>query len=653
MSRKQRRSARLAGPAPAPASDKAALRGTVAELFAGAVAQHQAGALAEAERRYRHIVSLAPAHAETHSRLGAALMAQGKVAEAIGPIERALALQPDLFEALGNLAQAYLATGRPEQAIHVLSRAFAIKQTPQGKALFAQSVKAMRFTADPGSGIRQLLLRALAEGWARPRELTGACIRLITLSAAANDCIHRATAAWPARLGVAELCGPSGLAILADDPLLCRLLETDPVTDIGLERLLTSVRYAMLTSAAGGAYDESLLGFYCAVARQCFINEYVFSLDAAEAEQAQRLRTGLEAALEAGKRCSPLWPVVAGAYFPLHTVAGAERLLDPSWPQSVQALLAQQIVEPAEERRLAASLPALTAIDGAVSRAVRDQYEENPYPRWAAAGRLEPAAPGERRPQQSVDVLIAGCGTGMSAIDFARQAPQARVLAIDLSLASLSYAKRMAQTVGIANIEFAQADLLKLDSIGRQFDFIDSSGVLHHLADPWQGWRVLLSLLRAGGTMQVGLYSELARRHIVAARALIAERGYRPTPEDIRRCREDIMAAADGSLLKSVAQADDFYATSECRDLLFHVQERRITLPEIKAFLAANDVQFAGFNLEPPVLRRFAARFAEPAAIGDLDRWHVFETEVPDTFAGMYQFWVRKLRADRAAPNSR
>ena len=374
-----------------------ASRNSSPSLFAAAVAQHQAGALAEAERRYRHIVSLAPAHAETHSRLGAALMAQGKAAEAIGPIERALALQPDLFEALGNLAQAYLATGRPEQAIHVLSRAFAIKQTPQGNALFAQSVKAVRFTADAGSGIRQLLLRALAEGWARPRELTGACISLITLSATAKDCIRRATAAWPARLSVAELCGPSGLAILADDPLLCRLLETDPVTDIGLERLLTSVRYAMLTSAAGGAYDESLLGFYCAVARQCFINEYVFSLEAAEAELAQRLRAGLEAALEAGTRCSPLWPVVAGAYFPLHTVAGAERLLDPSWPQSVQALLAQQIVEPAEERRLAATLPALTAIDGAVSRAVRDQYEENPYPRWAAAGRLEPAAPGEWR----------------------------------------------------------------------------------------------------------------------------------------------------------------------------------------------------------------------------------------------------------------
>ena len=48
--------------------------------------------------------------------------------------------------------------------------------------------------------------------------------------------------------------------------------------------------------------------------------------------------------------------------------------------------------------------------------------------------------------------------------------------------------------------------------------------------------------------MQVGLYSESARQNVVAARALIAERGYRPIPEDIRRCREEILAADDGSL---------------------------------------------------------------------------------------------------------
>ena len=111
------------------------------------------------------------------------------------------------------------------------------------------------------------------------------------------------------------------------------------------------------------------------------------------------------------------------------------------------------------------------------------------------------------------------------------------------------------------------------------------SGVLHHLGDPWQGWRALLTLLRPGGVMQVGLYSKLARQNVVAARALIAERGYRPVPEDIRRCREEILAAADGSLLKSASTFSDFFTTNECRDLIFHVQEHQMTLPQIKAFL--------------------------------------------------------------------
>jgi hypothetical protein len=54
------------------------------------------------------------------------------------------------------------------------------------------------------------------------------------------------------------------------------------------------------------------------------------------------------------------------------------------------------------------------------------------------------------------------------------------------------------------------------------------------LADPPAGWRTLLSLLRPGGLMRVGLYGELARRDVVAARAFIAEQGYRPSADDRR-----------------------------------------------------------------------------------------------------------------------
>jgi tetratricopeptide (TPR) repeat protein/SAM-dependent methyltransferase len=594
--------------------------------------------------QYTQALAIEPNHAEAHGNLGTALLTAGRTGDAVSHLERAVALMPDRFEGYEILGKAYMAAGDVKSAILAAGRALELKETAPSKTFFAQCLRFGRFTADNNGRFRKLALRALAEGWTHPRELVQVCLSLVALNEVVSECVARADRAWPKRLAAAELFGGSGLDALAQDELLHCLLVSAPLTDVGFERLLTNIRYTLLTAAeAESACDERVLGFYCAVARQCYENDYVYSLADGEADQAARIGGLLDDALAAGRPYSPLWPIAVGAYFPLRTLANAEALPARSWPECTNALFVQQIKEPAEERRHAAAMPALTGIDSDVSRSVRQQYEENPYPRWAkVALPAKHTLLADRKAGQIPDVLIAGCGTGLSTVTFAQEAPDAHILAIDLSLASLSYAKRMGSSLGFRNIEFAQADITKLDTLGRTFDFIDASGVLHHLADPWQGWRILLSLLRPGGVMQVGLYSKLARRNVNAARALIAERGFRPIPEDIRRCREEILAADDGSLLKSASTFSDFFTTNECRDLLFHVQEHQMTLPEIKAFLAANGVQFTGFVLDPSTRQCFAARCAEPAALMDLDRWHAFETEAPATFSAMYQFFVRK-----------
>src|SRR5262249_42959046 len=173
--------------------------------------------------------------------------------------------------------------------------------------------------------------------------------------------------------------------------------------------------------------------------------------------------------------------------------------------------------------------------------------------------------------------------------------PHANVLAVDISLTSLAYARRKTREAGLKNIEYAHADILKLGALDRRFDYIESVGVLHHLADPTAGWRVLLSLLRPGGSMRVGLYSEIARRAIVAGRALIARGGYPPTAEGIRACRQEIFRMNDG-LARSLITLRDFYSTSGCRDLLFNVLEHRYTVPQIKDFLAEHQLLFFGFE---------------------------------------------------------
>ena len=66
--------------------------------------------------------------------------------------------------------------------------------------------------------------------------------------------------------------------------------------------------------------------------------------------------------------------------------------------------------------------------------------------------------------------------------------------------------------LGLTNLEYLQADILKLDHLEQEFDIIESVGVLHHMDEPMAGWRVLVDLLKPGGLMKIGLYSELARQ---------------------------------------------------------------------------------------------------------------------------------------------
>jgi hypothetical protein len=82
---------------------------------------------------------------------------------------------------------------------------------------------------------------------------------------------------------------------------------------------------------------------------------------------------------------------------------------------------------------------------------------------------------------------------------------------------------------------------------------------------------------------------------------------------------------------------------STCRDLLFHVQEHRFTLPQIKDALQALKLNFLGFEMRnQSVLRMFRKTHPNSSALTSLPLWHEFELENPDTFQAMYQFWCRK-----------
>jgi tetratricopeptide (TPR) repeat protein/SAM-dependent methyltransferase len=614
-------------------------------------ALRQQGHLKEAVAQFRESVRLKPDNPEAWNNLGLGLQQQAHFPEAVEAYERALALRPTFVVALLNLSTALLMQGKVELALSRSLNALEIAETPEIKALFVRCARSLgsQHSIQQPDTVERILIRALSEPWGRPSELAHLSARLLKLNSNVDGHIKRAGAPN-------ESLDLASLSEIYKNQLLRALLLAAPVSDLRLERFLTVARRAILECAAASEAsdcpDPSFMKFATALAQQCFINEYIFSCDHDESIQANNLRELLIAALQSNAPVPELWIAAIGAYFPLHSLP-ADLDQTRSWSEPVAAIIVQQVVEPKREKAYLNAIRQLTEVANEVSFAVQRQYEDNPYPRWVKTSVLAPTTLGKLLGslfphvpfpdfELRANILIAGCGTGQQSIEMAMRFPGARILAVDLSLASLCYASRKTFEAGLNNVQYAQADILRLDSPDLKFDFIEATGVLHHLEDPLAGWSSLLGILRTDGVMRVGLYSATARREIVKAQENILQHGYRPTATDIRKLRHD-RSALDGQILTSLAATIDFYSVSGCRDALFNVKEHNTDLLTIHRFITKNPVRFLGFSIDESVLHLFRKRFPHNFAADDLLSWHLFEKENPDTFVRMYQFWIQKL----------
>ena len=95
---------------------------------------------------------------------------------------------------------------------------------------------------------------------------------------------------------------------------------------------------------------------------------------------------------------------------------------------------------------------------------------------------------------------------------------------------------------------------------------------------PLKGLKILVDLLEPHGFLKLGLYSEIARKHIIEARNFVKKNKFKNTIEDIRECREKIINLKNNDLIQKVTKLKDFYSISTVRDLIFHVKEHRFTL---------------------------------------------------------------------------
>lgn len=448
---------------------------------------------------------------------------------------------------------------------------------------------------------------------------------------------------------------------ITSDKLFMMFLERTMNADPDLEQFLITLRRELLAKyrSANGMGDSDLR-VMTTLAHQCFNNEYVFTVSAEEERIIDDLRHALEQSvplIHSADNDLERKLLVFGMYENLYSLSCREhlsRIPRTSWSAGFCSFLEQSILNPLEEESIKREIPAIGRIEDKTSRLVQSQYEENPYPRWLSIPEdkkrdLKPLIkqlfPHFTPPSfidGPVQILIAGCGTGKHPIQTSCY-NNVEITAVDMSRTSLAYAMRMARQYGVTNVQFMQGDILELSKLNKRFHIIECVGVLHHMEDPMAGWRILTDLLVDGGLMSVGLYSELARKPIVAAREIIQNEGLVPDRKNIQDFRRRILQRELGDTLYGLSNVYDFFSSSECRDLLFHFTEHRYTLPQVSQAIAELKLDFIGFvfdSLKTP--NQYRDHFPADKEMNNLLLWDQFEKVYPNTFSNMYKFWCQK-----------
>lgn len=252
---------------------------------------------------------------------------------------------------------------------------------------------------------------------------------------------------------------------------------------------------------------------------------------------------------------------------------------------------------------------------------VKEQYEDLPYPpRDPQDEKKIIMAPyieiierfnhycfqGKRDFRKKFRVLVAGGGTGDCSVFMAEQYGTlgAEIVHLDLSKASIAVAKERLKVRGLeGKVEFLHASILDIPKMNLgKFDYINCSGVLHHLANPEEGLAALESVLLPDGIMGLMVYGKYGRHSIYpmqeTLRLITKNVSQKQKKIKISRTVLDVLPNNNWFKLSKNMFLWDLGTDNGFYDLLLHPQDRAYSVPELYDFLRSSNLNHVCFQDE-------------------------------------------------------
>ena len=592
-------------------------------------------------------IFVAPEKAELYNNLGVTLEKLNKFEDAEKAYLKAISINKHLPEAYNNLGNILKKNNHYEKSLDAYSRSIALNpKLTEALENMGDCLSNIVFTQYKPE-VRDAIIRLLEkENLVRLSSISRAITSFLKFEIKTEN-ILKSLKIKNSLNNVNKI-----VAELNKNQILINFLNMSILPDLEFEKIFTILRSIILRDICDVSMFSDILNFQPILAIQCHINEYIFEETVKENDEIKKLEIIITSNLKNNIQPDFSLILCLASYRPLNTYSWSNLIIFPDEFINLKKIF---IDDYNFEKKLEKTINSFKKISNKVSNKVKNQYEENPYPRWKNLRIFQNSLSIFEFCEDinlkindisiynivNPKILIAGCGTGYQSITAASLYKNSQILAVDLSFKSLSYAKRKTQELDFKNITYMQADILNTQYLEDKFDIIECAGVLHHMEDPTKGWEALVSSLKPGGLMKIGLYSKLARHSISKTREEISKINKISQISDIKKFRKKIINSKLDHH-KSLTKSSDFYNLSNFRDLLFHVQEYHYTIPEIKNSLSKLGLKFCGFEIDQFILSEFNKKNNEKDFMYDLDKWNEFEKCNKHTFGSMYQFWCQK-----------
>ena len=249
-----------------------------------------------------------------------------------------------------------------------------------------------------------------------------------------------------------------------------------------------------------------------------------------------------------------------------------------------------------------------------------DQYNNYIYPKptenlseeWIKKNRFQICDPNycwhrlwPEKPYSSkrLDVLIAGCGSDQAAI-LAKCNPNHNFVGIDLSENSLKHEKKLIQENKIDNLKLFRDDFRSV-KFKNKFDYIISSGVIHHLDDPGTGLKYFNENLKDEGVIYIMVYGDKKSYATNQVKQLFKKLSLKQNQESISFVMNTVNRLNNLHPAKIFAETEikqDLSHPSGVVDFFLHKKENFFSIKELVKLLNKNKLiikNFANGRIKP------------------------------------------------------